>query len=152
MQGHPEFTPSIVSHIVDARSANGIFDQSATVEARRRLGGKDGSGGEGFGRVGWAIWRVLLHDSADLGMQAQDYLKDAGRYKDIDRVLDRRGPWTAEDFVGGATVSDTGLNELTAKVKSVLRSQIKILVIGAGGLGCEILQNLALSKSTCTAQ
>ncbi|WVQ86130.1 hypothetical protein IAT38_008298 [Cryptococcus sp. DSM 104549] len=60
VQGHPEFTPSIVSHIVDSRSELGVFDDEATAEARRRLGGKDGTGGEGFGRIGWAVWRVLL--------------------------------------------------------------------------------------------
>lgn len=62
IQGHPEFTPSIVSHITDLRSSTGVFDAEATAEARRRLGGKDGSGGEGQGRLGWAIWRVMLQD------------------------------------------------------------------------------------------
>lgn len=60
IQGHPEFTPSIVSAVVDARSASGLFDTAATAEARRRQGGKDGTGGEGFGKVGWGIWRVML--------------------------------------------------------------------------------------------
>lgn len=62
IQGHPEFTPDIVNRLVDLRSSAGIFDPEATAEARRRLGGKDGSGGEGEGRLGWAIWRVMLQD------------------------------------------------------------------------------------------
>jgi ubiquitin-activating enzyme E1 C len=33
------------------------------------------------------------------------------------------------------------------QAKDALRRGVKILVIGAGGLGCEILQNLALSTS-----
>jgi ubiquitin-activating enzyme E1 C len=33
------------------------------------------------------------------------YLKDETRYEAIDKVLDRRGPWTAEEFVGGSEVS-----------------------------------------------
>ncbi|WVQ77062.1 hypothetical protein IAR50_006741 [Cryptococcus sp. DSM 104548] len=62
IQGHPEFTPSIVGHIVNARAATGVFDEEVTQEARRRAGGKDGTGGEGFGRIGWAVWRMLLQD------------------------------------------------------------------------------------------
>lgn len=62
IQGHPEFTPGIVTEMVNVRSSQGIFDDETTVEARRRLPGKDGQGGEGVGRVGSAIWRVMLQD------------------------------------------------------------------------------------------
>lgn len=128
VQGHPEFTPSIVSKMVDVRSEQGIFDSETAKEARRRLGGKNGTGGEGFGRVGWAIWRVILQDLplqtevhamedvqvmplnhvngfASSSKSLETYLADEGRYAHIDKVLDRRGPWTDESFVGGKTVS-----------------------------------------------
>ena len=50
----------------------------------------------------------------------------------LDSILKRPGPFSDEQFVGG---EDT--------VQAV--ESCKILVIGAGGLGCEILKNLALS-------
>ncbi|SPO31553.1 related to ubiquitin-activating enzyme [Ustilago trichophora] len=56
-----------------------------------------------------------------------------GRYDHIDRILDRPGPSTDQAFQAGTPV------------KTFLRTHSKILVIGAGGLGCEILSNLALS-------
>ena len=117
VQGHPEFTPGIVEKVVDAREASKVFDASTTAEARRRAGGKDGSGGEGFGRVGWAIWRMMLQarpgsdldTSEDVDMaddsKVKAYLEDDTRYSAIDMVLDRPGPWTDEQFVGGAEVS-----------------------------------------------
>ncbi|KAF8077853.1 hypothetical protein FPV67DRAFT_1405553 [Lyophyllum atratum] len=58
-----------------------------------------------------------------------------GRYYHIDQVLDRPGPRTDPAFLAGDGVKD------------FLRNQAKILVIGAGGLGCEILANLALTGS-----
>lgn len=63
--------------------------------------------------------------------QTQDW---PGRYYHIDQILDKPGPRTDPDaFVGGDTARD------------FLRNQCKVLVIGAGGLGCELLPNLALS-------
>ncbi|EGU12679.1 NEDD8 activating enzyme [Rhodotorula toruloides ATCC 204091] len=57
----------------------------------------------------------------------------ASKYAHLDRVLTRAGPYVdPESFQGGA------------EVQSFLRDQCKVLVIGAGGLGCEILANLAL--------
>ncbi len=60
-------------------------------------------------------------------------LHSPARYQHVDRLLDRPGPATDAAFQAGASV------------KHFLRTQCKILVIGAGGLGCEILANLALS-------
>ncbi|TNY22348.1 NEDD8 activating enzyme [Rhodotorula diobovata] len=55
------------------------------------------------------------------------------RYAHLDRVLSTPGPFVEPDsFPGGD------------QAKHFLRQQCKILVIGAGGLGCEILANLAL--------
>ncbi|PPQ77517.1 hypothetical protein CVT25_011313 [Psilocybe cyanescens] len=61
---------------------------------------------------------------------AQDW---PGRYHHIDQVLDNPGPRTDPAFLAGDGV------------KQFLRNEAKILVIGAGGLGCEILANLALT-------
>ncbi|KAF9454673.1 hypothetical protein P691DRAFT_717301 [Macrolepiota fuliginosa MF-IS2] len=55
-----------------------------------------------------------------------------GRYFHIDQILDKPGPRTDPGFAAGAEAP-------------FLRDQAKILVIGAGGLGCEILANLALT-------
>ncbi|EJU02730.1 hypothetical protein DACRYDRAFT_78585 [Dacryopinax primogenitus] len=54
------------------------------------------------------------------------------RFQHVDTLLDHPGPSTDPDFVGGEAV------------KRFLREDSKVLVIGAGGLGCEILTNLAL--------
>lgn len=76
----------------------------------------------------------------------------AGRYKHLDKILCRRGPFADEAFSPGE------------ETQSFLRNTCKVLVIGAslcnrrelvltsafalsagaGGLGCEILANLAL--------
>ncbi|XRM39259.1 NEDD8 activating enzyme [Aspergillus tubingensis] len=54
------------------------------------------------------------------------------RWKHLYSVLTKSGPFSDEDWV-------PGLETISALESS------KILVIGAGGLGCEILKNLALS-------
>ncbi|KAE8379878.1 hypothetical protein BDV26DRAFT_152787 [Aspergillus bertholletiae] len=54
------------------------------------------------------------------------------RWKHLHKVLTKPGPFSDQDWV-------PGLETISALETS------KILVIGAGGLGCEILKNLALS-------
>ncbi|KAJ4296138.1 NEDD8 activating enzyme [Collariella sp. IMI 366227] len=57
---------------------------------------------------------------------------EPARWTYLDRVRTRPSPFTDPDFFDGKLVASA-------------MEQMKILVIGAGGLGCEILKNLALS-------
>ncbi|NXK35402.1 UBA3 enzyme, partial [Piprites chloris] len=56
-----------------------------------------------------------------------------GRWNHVKKFLERSGPFTHPDFEPGTQALD------------FLLSTCKVLVIGAGGLGCELLKNLALS-------
>jgi len=55
------------------------------------------------------------------------------RFQDIDKILSRPSKFGGEDF------------EPTVELRSLLTDAVCVLVIGAGGLGCEILKDLALS-------
>lgn len=57
-----------------------------------------------------------------------------GCWTHINKVIGRDGPLSGEDFVADAE-----------KTKKFLLEDCKVLVIGAGGLGCELLKNLALA-------
>ncbi|EFA86599.1 ubiquitin-activating enzyme E1C [Heterostelium album PN500] len=65
------------------------------------------------------------------------YTDIEGRWSDIDKVIKRTGPFVAPDFQPDTNDSPS--------IKTALQNDFKILVIGAGGLGCELLKNLALS-------
>ncbi|XP_072571084.1 NEDD8-activating enzyme E1 catalytic subunit isoform X3 [Paramormyrops kingsleyae] len=56
-----------------------------------------------------------------------------GRWNHVSKFLERAGPFTHPDF------------EPSTELLQFLLETCKILVIGAGGLGCELLKNLALS-------
>uniref|UniRef100_A0A8B9RMV7 NEDD8-activating enzyme E1 catalytic subunit n=1 Tax=Astyanax mexicanus TaxID=7994 RepID=A0A8B9RMV7_ASTMX len=56
-----------------------------------------------------------------------------GRWSHVQKFLERSGPFTHPDF------------EASEETLQFLLDTCKILVIGAGGLGCELLKNLALS-------
>uniref|UniRef100_A0A3B4AR13 NEDD8-activating enzyme E1 catalytic subunit n=1 Tax=Periophthalmus magnuspinnatus TaxID=409849 RepID=A0A3B4AR13_9GOBI len=56
-----------------------------------------------------------------------------GRWNHVKKFLERPGPFTHPDF------------EPSTETLQFLLETCKILVIGAGGLGCELLKNLALS-------
>ncbi|KAG8181183.1 hypothetical protein JTE90_010955 [Oedothorax gibbosus] len=54
------------------------------------------------------------------------------RWNHVEKILDRNGPFAMEDFAP----NQQGFN--------FIRNDCNVLVIGAGGLGCELLKNLAL--------
>ena len=55
-----------------------------------------------------------------------------GRWNHVRKLLERGGPFTHESF------------EPSPQILDFVRKTCKLLVIGAGGLGCELLKNLAL--------
>ena len=61
-----------------------------------------------------------------------EHVSSRERVKYVARFLSRPGGYTDEEYEGG----ETPLTNI---------QKFKVLVIGAGGLGCEILKNLALS-------
>ncbi|CAN7985585.1 unnamed protein product [Ixodes pacificus] len=54
------------------------------------------------------------------------------RWTHLEKILHRHGPFAHPDFEPGPAVLE------------FLRSTCKVLVIGAGGLGCELLKDLAM--------
>lgn len=56
----------------------------------------------------------------------------SGRWVHIQKILERKGPLTPSSF------------QPSPGILQFLLETCKILVIGAGGLGCELLKNLAL--------
>jgi ubiquitin-activating enzyme E1 C len=64
-----------------------------------------------------------------------DYIKE--RWTHINKILTRGGPLAAPDFVPDTHDKPT--------LSNLIKNDYRILVIGAGGLGCEILKDLALS-------
>jgi hypothetical protein len=55
VQGHPEFTASIVVKVIDMRAERGVFDQAVAEKARLDAV----KAHDGTGRIGSAIWKVL---------------------------------------------------------------------------------------------
>ena len=55
LQGHPEFTASIVEKVIDVRAERGVFDQAVAEKARSDAV----KAHDGTGRIGTTIWRVL---------------------------------------------------------------------------------------------
>lgn len=50
----------MVERIVNYRIERKMWNEETCTEARRRVWGKDRQGGEGLGRVGWSVWRMIL--------------------------------------------------------------------------------------------
>jgi hypothetical protein len=68
----------------------------------------------------------------------------SSRWKTINRILNRQGPYTDEFFDGADVMMPRCVSANDNQALNNLKTY-KILVIGAGGLRCEILKNIALS-------
>ena len=60
-------------------------------------------------------------------------MEEADRWRDLDRLLTRPGNITGPGF------------EPSHEIRPFLRNDVRVLCVGAGGLGCELLKDLALS-------
>ena len=60
-------------------------------------------------------------------------MEEADRWKDLDCLLTRP-----------ATITGPGF-EPSEELRPFLRDDVRVLCVGAGGLGCELLKDLALS-------
>lgn len=60
-------------------------------------------------------------------------MDEAGRWRDLDKLLTRSGNITGPGF------------EPSDEIRGFLRDDVRVLCVGAGGLGCELLKDLALS-------
>jgi ubiquitin-activating enzyme E1 C len=54
------------------------------------------------------------------------------RYAHVRKILERGGPFTHSDF------------EASKETLKFLRNTARVLIVGAGGLGCELVKNIAL--------
>ena len=73
-----------------------------------------------------------------------DDVDDPKRWSAVSKVLERTGP-LANSCNFGTLFSPAVEFEPMPEILGFLRQQCRILVIGAGGLGCELLKDLALS-------
>ena len=62
-----------------------------------------------------------------------DTSDNSNQFHDIDTILTRKSYFAEETF------------EPTTELRDLLTDMAKVLVIGAGGLGCELLKDLALT-------
>ena len=65
-------------------------------------------------------------------MQDDEGIEDRSRWKDVDLLMTRGGALAGPGF------------EASDELLDFLRTQFRVLVVGAGGLGCELLKDLAL--------
>ena len=69
---------------------------------------------------------------------------DGERWSDVSKILTRTGPLANEGNFG--TLFDPAVSfEPMPEILQFIRSMARVLVVGAGGLGCELLKDLALS-------
>ncbi len=73
------------------------------------------------------------------------------RWQAIDCILGRRGPLQRNDFEPSHEVRIFSI-DLHIQLVDLIGSHVKLLVVGAGGLGCELLKSLVFFHSLFSSE
>jgi hypothetical protein len=123
----PAYSPTLLLDMAQMKRKMESMDMNAEPAHQQPHLDKEGDTMEG------------VQPEATEGPLGDDLSEDDSKAIDFDRLLLRPSPFGAESGALALAEFESG-----AELKELLEGA-RVLVVGAGGLGCEILKNLALS-------